>query len=91
MQRRQVLLAKIAGQREQVAELATRWQPAFRMANQTMVAVHFLRSNVILLAGLAGLALVRRNGVTMLVQGGWRAWKAWRYLSVLSEKITPRR
>lgn len=87
MQRRQALLAKIAGQRQDLADAAQRWQPALALADQTVAVVHFVRRNALVVGGLAALALVRRNGVAVLVKGGWRAWKAYRYLSTLSNKI----
>ncbi len=91
MQRRQVLLAKIAGQREQMAGLVTRWQPALNFADRTLALVRFLRTNAVLVAGLAGLAVVRRNGVSVLLKGAWRVWKTYRYFNELSKKITASR
>lgn len=90
MQRRQALQAKISAQREQLGELATRWQPALRMADQAVVAVNFIRVHPVLLAGLAGLLVIRRNGLSGLVKGVWRTWKAYRYVSDLSKKMTSR-
>ncbi|MDO9053342.1 MAG: YqjK family protein [Gallionella sp.] len=90
MQRRQALLAEISGQREHLAELATRWQPALRMADQAVVAVNFLRVHPVLLAGLAGLLVVRRNGLSGLVKGVWRIVKAYRYVNDFSKKMTSR-
>lgn len=88
MQRRQLLLAKIAGQREQMAVMATRWQPAFRVADLAWLAVNFARNHAVLVAGVAGLTVVRRRGVVGLLKGGWRVWKAWRYVNEFAKKIT---
>jgi len=93
MQRRQALLAKIAGQREQIAELGTRWQPALRLADGAWVAARFMRSHPALLAGLtvlAGLVAVRRNGLAGVVKGARRVWMAYRYFNEFSKKIRPR-
>ncbi|MCX7192528.1 MAG: YqjK-like family protein [Proteobacteria bacterium] len=90
MQRRQALLAKISGQREQLSEIGTRWQPALHVADQAWLAARFMRRHPLLVAGLAGLAVVRRSGVTGLVKGAWRVWKGYQLLNALSRKITPR-
>lgn len=90
MQRRQLLLAKIAGQREQLGEIGTRWQPALHVADQAWLAVHLMRSHAVLVAGVAALVVVRRRGVVGLLKGGWRIWKAWRYVNEFAKKITPR-
>lgn len=90
MQRRQALLARIAGQREQMADLSTRWQPALSVADQALEAARFVRTHAVLVAGVAGLLLVRRRGVIGVMKGGWRAWKTWRYLSDYSERIAPK-
>jgi hypothetical protein len=86
MQRRRVLLDKISGQREQLAGLETRFQPALLAADQLWRVVVFLRGHVLLTAGLAGIVLLRRRGVTGVLKGGWRAWKAYRYFNELSRK-----
>ncbi|MDO8350721.1 MAG: YqjK family protein [Gallionella sp.] len=90
IQRRQALLAEISGQREHLGELATRWQPALRRADQAVAAVNFLRVHPVLVVGLVGLLVVRRNGLPGLVQGVWRIVKAYRYVSNLSIKMTSR-
>lgn len=90
IQRRQVLLAEISAQREHLGELAERWQPVLRVADQAVVAVNFLRVHPVLLAGLGGLLVIRRNGLSGLVKGVWRIWKAYRYVSDFSKKMTSR-
>ncbi len=86
MQRRRVLLARINDQREQLAEIGTRWQPALQLADLTVLAVRFMRSHPALVAGLAGLAVVRRRSLASLVRGAGRAWSAWRYVNAFSKK-----
>ncbi|HEU0282750.1 MAG TPA: YqjK-like family protein, partial [Gallionella sp.] len=55
MQRRGELLARIASQREQVAEIGARWQAPLTLADQGLAAMRFLRSNPVLVAGVAAL------------------------------------
>lgn len=86
MQRRQVLLAKINDQREQLAEIGTRWQPALQVADLTVLAVGFMRSHPALAAGLAGLAVLRRRSLSSLARGAGRVWRAWRYINAFSKK-----
>lgn len=88
MQRRRLLLAKISGQREQLSDMTRRWQPALHVADQGWRAVNFMRRHPVLLVGLAGLAVLRRSGVTGLVKNSWRVWRTWRYVSALSKKIS---
>ncbi|MFA6971481.1 MAG: YqjK-like family protein [Gallionella sp.] len=87
MQRRQVLLEKIAIQREQLAEIGSRWQPGLQVADQAVLAMGFMRSHPVLLAGLAGLVVVRRRGLAGLLRGTWRVWKAYRFAREFSKKI----
>lgn len=86
LQRRRELLAKIGRQREQLAQIGSGLQPALHAADQALLAVNFMRRHPALVAGLAGLAIVRRRGFVGLVKGGWRAWRAWRYVA---GKISP--
>lgn len=90
MQRRGELLARIAAQREQVAEIGTRWQTPLALADQGLAAVRFLRSNPVLVAGVAALLVIRRRGVVGLVKGVWRAWRGYRYFTAVSEKLSSR-
>ena len=88
MERRQLLLAKISGQRVQLSDLARSWRPVLHVADQGLQAVSFMRRHPVLLAGLAGLAFVRRSGVQGLLKNTWRLWRAWRYLNTLAKKIS---
>ena len=90
MQKRGELLARIASQREQVAEIGTRWQTPLALADQGLAAMRFLRSNPVLAAGVAALFVIRRRGVVGLARGAWRAWKGYRYLTALSAKLASR-
>lgn len=90
MQRRGELLARIASQREQVAEIGTRWQAPLALADQGLATVRFLRSHPALTAGVVALLVIRRRGVVGLVRGGWQMWKVYRYLTTFPAKLLPR-
>lgn len=90
MQRRQVLLAKIASQREELAELGACWQTPLHLADWTLGAVHFLRRHALLVVGLAGLALVKRRGAKVVLNGVWRIWKVYHFFKETAKKITVR-
>lgn len=91
MQRRSELLARIAVQREQLAEVGARWQTPLALADQGLAAVRFLRSHPVLVAGVAALFVIRRRGMVGLVKSGWQLWKGYRYLTVFYEKLSSRR
>lgn len=87
-QRRSELLANIAEQREQVAEIGTCLRSPLALADQGLVVVRFLRSRPVLVAGVAALFVIRRRGMASLVKGAWRVWKGYRQLSAFSEKLS---
>jgi hypothetical protein len=86
MARRQKLLAKIADQRVQMSEFSSQWQPALLYADRARVIFSFVRGHAVLVGGVAALFLVRRNGLSLLLRGGWRAWKFYRYFKGVSTK-----
>lgn len=90
MQRRGELLAKIAAQRGQAAQIGARWQAPLALADQGLAVVRFLRSHPALVAGVVALFVIRRHGVVGLVKGGWRVWKGYRFLTALSERLSSR-
>ena len=90
MQRRQMLLAKIADQRVQIAEWGERWKTPLRMVDQAWVAVRFVRAHPGLAAGFASLAVLQRRGVIALAKGAWRIWKTYRIFNAAYGKITNR-
>lgn len=90
MQRRGELLAKIAAQRGQVAQIGARWQAPLALADQGLAVVRFLRSHPALAAGVVALFVIRRRGVVGLVKSGWRVWKRYRFLTALSERLSSR-
>lgn len=90
MQRRGELLARIAAQREQVAEAGARWQAPLALADHGLAVARFLRARPVLVATLAALLVIRRRGVMGLIGGGWKVWKGYRYLAALSAKLSSR-
>ncbi len=90
MQRRGELLAKIASQREQAAQIGTRWEAPLAFADKCRVAVHFLRSRPILVASAVTLLVVRKRGLVGLARGGWRVWRGYSYIVALSARLLPR-
>ena len=91
MQRRSELLARIATQRGQLAEIGDRWQAPLALADKGLAAVRFLRANPLIAASAVALLLVRRRGVTGLVKVGWRMWKGYRFFTAFSAKLASRR
>ena len=90
MQRRAELQAKIAAQREQLAVLGARLETPLAIADQGLAAIRFLRSNPVLVAGVAALLVIRRRGVVGLLKFVWRGWKGYRYFTTLSSKLASR-
>lgn len=90
MQRRGVLLARIAAQREQMAEIEADWRPPLALADQGVAVVRFLRCHPLLVAGVVALLAIRRRSVAGLVWGVWRAWKGYRDFTSNSAKLSSR-
>jgi len=90
MQRRGELLARIASQREEAAQIGARWETPLAFADKCLDAVHFLRSRPALVAGVVALFVVRRRGLIGLARGGVLAWKGYRYFAAFSAKLSSR-
>lgn len=90
IQKRDELLAKIAVQRGQVAEMGKHLQTPLAIADQGLAAIRFVRSNPVLVAGVTALFVIRRHGVVGLVRGVWRVWKGYRYFTAISAKLSSR-
>ena len=86
-QRRGELLARIAAQREQVAETAMRWETPLAFADKGLAVVRFLRSNPVLVAAAVAILVIRRRGVTGMLTAGWRMWRLYRSAISLSGKM----
>lgn len=80
MRRRKNLLAQISVQRGQIADLVVQLQPALHRIDQAWLAALFVRTHAVLLLGVTGLLVVRKNGLYRLTKTVWRAWKTYRYL-----------
>jgi YqjK-like protein len=90
MQRRGELLARIASQREQIAEIGAQWRIPLALADQGMAVVLFLRRHPLLVAGVVAIFVIRRRGVTGLGRGVWRVWNGYRSFTYLSAKLWSR-
>lgn len=90
MYRRQELLTRISVQREQLQEAAESLQPAFLFADCAVQTGRLLRAHPVLVVVLTVLLVVRRKGMSALLKGTWRIWKAYRYFSDYSRKLTSR-
>ena len=90
MQRRGELLARIAAQREQVAEAGARWKAPLALADRGLAAARFLRARPLLVAGIAALFVIRRRGAAGMVTGAWRMWKLYKSAVSFSAKMTAR-
>ena len=89
-QHRAELLARIAGQRGQVAEFGTRWQVPLALADQGLAAVHYARCHPVLIAAVTALLAMRRRGVGGMVRGAWRLWKTSRTVSIIAKNLSSR-
>lgn len=89
LRRRQLLLSKIADQRGQLSAEAARWTIPLLMADRARFVVRFLRAHPLLTAGLTGLVVVSRIGVSGMARAVWRFWRSYRFLSGVFKKITP--
>jgi hypothetical protein len=88
--RRQLLRDNISAQREQLAGIAVNFRPAFRVADGAWRMVSFVRGHAVLVAGVLSLSIVRQRGISGLIKGGLRAWRAYRFVNEFAKKITHR-
>ena len=89
-QRRAELLARIATQREQMAEIEAEWKVPLSLADHGVSAVRFLRQNPLLIAGVVALFVIRRNSLAGFMWGVWRVWKGYRYFTSRPAKLPTR-
>lgn len=87
LQRRYELLAKIALQREQLAEFERRWRAPVAAVDKGVAAARFFRSHPVLLAAAVALITIRRRNLTSLLKNAGFLWKGLRYLTALSAKF----
>lgn len=89
-QRRSELLARIAKQRGQLADVAAEWNAPLAMADRAVAAVIFLRRHPLMVVGVTAVILMRRNRVAALMLGVWRVWKGYRYFISIPAKLPAR-
>jgi hypothetical protein len=89
-QRRSELLARIAAQREQMAEIEAEWDAPLALADKGMAGVRFLRHHPLLVAGAMAFVVIRRHRVAGLMWGVWRVWKGYRDFTSIPEKLPSR-
>jgi hypothetical protein len=77
-QRRAELLARIASQREQVAEFGAHWQGPLALADKGLAVARFLRSNPLLAAGVSAFLMINRRSTVGLGKIAWKGWKLYR-------------
>jgi hypothetical protein len=86
MQRRSELLAAIASQRGQMAEIGTQLQTPLTLVDRGIAVVRFLRSNPVLVAGVVAVLVIRRRGVAGMLSGALRAWRGYRYFAAIASR-----
>ena len=89
MQRRGELLARIASQREQMAEIRVRFQAPLALVDHGIAAVRFLRSNPVLAAGVIAALVICRRGVVRVAGVAWGVWKGYRSFSAIASRYSP--
>lgn len=89
-QRRTELLARIARQREELADVAAEWDAPLALADHGLAAVLILRRHPLLVAGVTAVILMRRSSVAALMWGMWRVWKRYRYFISGPDKLPSR-
>ena len=85
-QRRGELLARIAEQREEMAEIGAEWNAPLALADQGVAAVRFLRHHPFMVAGAMAFFVIRRHKMAGLMWGVWRVWKGYRdFISITAK------
>ena len=85
--RREVLIARSAGQREQLAESYQQLQKPIRLARMVAGAIQTLKAHPAFVMGLAALLVGTRKGKWQRLLGrAWLSWEALRRLQALWSK-----
>jgi hypothetical protein len=87
-QRRGELLARIASQREQVAEIGLRLQTPLAFADGGLAVVRFLRSHPVLVGGVTAVLVIRRRGVIGAAKVIWRLWKRYSQAATIAARLS---
>ena len=94
MQKRAVLLARIAGHRELIAAAGAQLKVPLAVADQGFAVGRYLRSNPLSLAGVAGimtLVAIKRRGMIAVAAGALRLWNFYKMFKVVTTRMTSRR
>jgi hypothetical protein len=86
LEHRGKLLARIAEQREQMAEIGSHLRAPLAMADRGVAVAYFLRSHPLLFAGVAAFFVIRRPSMAGLLWLGGRVWKIYRDFTLLLAK-----
>lgn len=89
MRRRGDLLAAVALQREELAEIGMRLQPPLAFADRGVAVARFLRSNPLLVAGVVAVLVIRRRGVVGAAGAVFRLWQRYRHFTAITKKLLP--
>lgn len=87
MQRRGELLARIALQREQLAEIGARLRPSLALADRGVAVARFLRSHPVLVIGVTVALVISRRGVAGTAGIAWRVWKGYRSFTAITSRF----
>lgn len=79
IRRRERLLMRADAQRAALTEVALRWSTPFSLFDRGMAAVRGIKSHpVLVLAAVAGLALLRPRSAMKWAGRSWVLWRFWR-------------
>jgi YqjK-like protein len=78
--RRQDLLLRIAGQRQEVAEAAAAWTKPARLIDAALNVGRTLLGHPLLLALAGGVMVARRRNLKGLAKTAWRLWGIYKLL-----------
>jgi hypothetical protein len=90
MERRDKLLARVAVQRDELADIGLQLHSPLSLVDKGVAVARFLRFHPLLIAGVAALFLIRRRNVADMIWVGWSAWKVIRDLTSISAKLISR-
>lgn len=88
MQRRGELLARIASQREQLAEIGEHLQAPLALADRGVAIVRSLISNPVLVAGVIVVLAIRRRSVIGVAKVALRVWKGYRSFTAITSRFS---
>jgi len=90
LQRRQELLAKIALQRDNLAQFGAGCAMPLALADRGVAAYRYVRSHPLLLVMAGVVVVLRRGRLIGTARSAWRAWNWYRSVKSYSQKIVAR-